>query len=175
MTAQLPIRELAAELFERHGRPVRAYLRALTGSVDLAEDLAQDVFLRVVRGAERYQAQDRERAWLFRIARNTLIDHRRRSAVRPMTVGRPVESARGATQTLRLDLSQALARLPDSEREALLMAEIGGLSYAEIAALLGITLPAVRSALYRARMALRANLLPPPALPAATRGPTDDD
>ncbi len=70
---------------------------------------------------------------------------------------------------------QALARLPDPERDALLMAEMGGLSYAEIAALLGITLPAVRSALYRARMALRADLLPPPPLPATTRGPTHDD
>ena len=53
--------DLSATLFERHGRSVRQYLRALTGSVELAEDLAQDVFVRVVRGADRYEPRERER------------------------------------------------------------------------------------------------------------------
>ena len=159
---------LAADLFERHGRVVQAYLRALTGSVELAEDLAQDVFVRVVRVADRYEARERERAWLFRIARSALSDHRRRLAVRPVVAPVEVEPVVEAAQVTRLDLRQALARLPDVEREAFLMAEIGGLSYAEIAAALEMSIAAIRSALYRARLSLRADLVPPPPLPSSS-------
>lgn len=84
---------LAGRLFERHGRSVRQYLRALTGRSDVADDLAQDVFVRVVQSAGGYEPRERERAWLFRIARNAAIDHRRRAAVRP----RPAEEAREPT------------------------------------------------------------------------------
>lgn len=170
-----PMDGLAADLFERHGRVIRGYLRALTGSVELAEDLAQEVFLRVVGQAERYEARERERAWLFRIARNALTDHRRRAAARPVTTTLSVELPTEPTQVVRLDLQQALARLPDGEREAFLMAEIGGLSYAEIASALDQTIPAVRSTLYRARLSLRRDLLPPRPLLASTRGMTHDD
>lgn len=176
---------LAARLFERHGRHVRQYLRGLSGSADVAEDLAQDVFLRVVRGANEYRPQDRERPWLFRIARNAFIDHVRRVGTRPATAA--LESAdgtaRAATQDLRVELRRALAELPENERDAFLLAEIGGLSYAEIAETLGVTIPSVRSSIYRARLALRAALarprpLDPPihaALPTHTGGKTHDD
>jgi RNA polymerase sigma factor (sigma-70 family) len=96
-------------------------------------------------------------------------------AVRPRAADTPVEVASAPTQEVRLDVRRALARLPDGERDALLMAEIGGLSYAEIAAALETTAPAVRSTLYRARMSLRASLLPPGPLPEpALRRPHDD-
>jgi RNA polymerase sigma-70 factor (ECF subfamily) len=150
---------------------VRQYLRALTGSAELAEDLAQDVFVRVVRGADRYEPRERERAWLFRIARNAALDHRRREAVRPAAAAYPLEPMTGATQALRAGLRQALAQLPETERDAFLMAELGGLSYAEIATALDLSVAAVRSSLYRARLALRAALTPPsPIAPAASRG-----
>ncbi len=167
---------LAGALFERHGRSVRQYLRALTGNADLAADLSQDVFLRVVRGAGRYEARERDRAWLFRIARNAVIDHRRRAAVRPAAAAAGVEPASGPTQALAVGLREALARLPEGDREAFLMAEVGGLTYAEIALALEVTVPAVRSAIYRARVALRAALLPPrPMAPPARQGHDHDD
>jgi RNA polymerase sigma factor (sigma-70 family) len=152
---------LAGELFERHGRSVRRYLRALTGNGDLAEDLAQEVFLRVLRGADRYQPRGRERAWLFRIARNLALDARRRAAVRPPG-GPALEVTVPATQSLSLTLGQALAELPPAEREAFLMVELGGLSYAETGVALELSVAAVRSCLHRARLALRATLPPPP-------------
>jgi RNA polymerase sigma-70 factor (ECF subfamily) len=71
---------LAAALFEKYRQPLRRYLRFATGNADLADDLTQDVFLRVVRGADGYQPRGRERAWLFRVARNVLLDHARRAA-----------------------------------------------------------------------------------------------
>jgi RNA polymerase sigma-70 factor (ECF subfamily) len=171
-----PTDGLAADLFARHGGPVRRYLRALTGSVELAEDLAQDVFVRVVRHADRYEPRERERAWLFRIARTTLIDHRRRLAARPAAADGEVEPAMPASQGLRLDLQRALAGLPEAEHEAFLLAEVAGLTYAEIAQTLELTVPAVRSAIYRARLALRATLMPPPPIaPPSRRGQDHDD
>jgi RNA polymerase sigma-70 factor, ECF subfamily len=171
-----PVTDLAGSMFERHGRSVRQYLRALTGSAELAADLSQEVFLRVVRGADRYEPRERERAWLFRIARNALTDHRRRAAVRPIGSGGSIELAVPPAQGLATELGRAMAGLPDAEREAFLMAELGGLTYVEIAAALELSLPAVRSAIYRARLSLRAALMPPPPIaPAALRGQDHDD
>lgn len=166
---------LAAALFDRHGRSVRRYLRALTGNIELAEDLAQEVFLRVVRHADRYEPRERERAWLFRIARTTLVDHRRRTAARPAIAEVVVDQTTPASQAVRLDVQQALARLDQTEREAFLMVEVAGLSYAEIAIALELTVPAVRSCLYRARLTLRAALDPPaPLAPMLLKDHSDD-
>ena len=165
-----------AELFGRHGRAVRHYLRAATGSAELAEDLAQDVFVRVVRSVGQYEPRERERAWLFRIARNILLDHRRRLAARPSSGGVVAHAVVVPTQALRTDLDSALARLPEAEREAFLLAELGGLTYDEIARVLQITAPAVRSCIYRARLALRTLLSPPGPLTAAiVKGMPHDD
>ena len=168
---------LAVRLFERHGRSVRQYLRALTGQSELADDLTQDVFVRVVQGAGGYEPRERERAWLFRIARNAAIDHRRRAAVRPQPAGEAREPTTAPVQALRSALAEALARLADAEREAFLLAELGGLSYAEIAVALDLTPAAVRSALYRARLSLRAALTPPAPVGSTTArtGHDDDD
>ena len=168
---------LAGRLFERHGRSVRQYLRALTGRSDLADDLAQDVFVRVVQNAGGYQPRERERAWLFRIARNAAIDYRRRAAVRPQTGGATREPATAPVQALRSALAEALGGLPDADREAFLLAELGGLSYVEIAAALDLTPAAVRSVLYRARLSLRAALTPPGPVGSTTArtGHDDDD
>lgn len=167
---------LAGRLFERHGRSVRQYLRALTGRSDVADDLAQDVFVRVVQSAESYEPRERERAWLFRIARNAAVDHHRRASVRPQADGDPHEVVTAPAQALRSALAEAIGRLPDAEREAFLLAELGGLSYAEIAVALDLTPAAVRSALYRARLSLRAALTPPgPAGSTTVRTGQDDD
>jgi len=163
---------LALELFERHRAALRAYLRLATGRSDIAEDLAQDVYLRVVRGEAAYQPRGKERAWLFSIARHLVVDHfRRRSREVPLR-----DAARPAAQTHGTSLREALVRLPDREREAFLLCEVGGLSYAEIATATASTIPAVRSAIYRARMQLRAEVLaPPPMLDQPTRSISDDD
>ena len=168
---------LAGTLFERHGRSVRRYLRALTGRSDLVDDLAQDVFVRVVQSSGAYEPRERERAWLFRIARNAAIDHRRRAAARPQGAGATREPTTAPVQALQSALAKAIARLPDAEREAFLLAEVAGLSYAEIAVTLDLTAAAVRSALYRARLSLRADLTPPGPVGSTTArtGHDDDD
>src|SRR5207247_6418432 len=101
----------AAAIFERNHLAVYRFLRRATGDGPAAEDLTQDVFLRIVRGLDRYEDRLRERAWVFRIARNVLLDRHRRAegppgAVpgggaggggrrAPDRVARPAGSARG--------------------------------------------------------------------------------
>ena len=68
-----------------------------------------------------HQPRERERAWLFRIARNAAIDHRRRAAVRPRAVREMREPTTAPVQALRSTLVEALGRLPDTEREAFLL------------------------------------------------------
>ena len=164
----------AARLFSEHGAAVRQYLRRAIRAGDTADDLSQEVFLRVVRGAGRYEPRERERAWVFRIAHNVLLDHRRRQG-RSREDHVDVEAAAPATQVVKTDLDRALAGLPEDEREAFLLGEIGGLTYAEIAATTRTTVPAVRSRIYRARLALRAKLIAPAPLASGAHVMGEDD
>jgi RNA polymerase sigma-70 factor (ECF subfamily) len=158
----------AGDLFERHHLIVFRFLRRMTGSAASAEDLAQEVFLRVVRGLEGYQDRFRERSWIFRIARNVLADRYRESQRSPPHL--PLQDAFATTvpasQGLRVVLDQALAHLPDDDREAFLMREVGGLGYEEIADAMGSTRDAARMRIYRARIALREALGPSRAVRA---------
>lgn len=152
---------LAAALFEKYRQPLWRYLRFATGSADVADDLTQDVFVRVVRSADAYQPRERDRAWLFRIARNLMTDHARRLSTRHEHTHVAAEPIRSAIQPQRASIKEALGRLGDRERQAFLLCEIGGLSYEELSHVLDLTVPAVRSLLYRVRLELRATVLPP--------------
>jgi RNA polymerase sigma-70 factor, ECF subfamily len=161
-----------AELFEQHQGALRSYLRSATGSSAAADDLVQDVYLRVVQRVSSYESRGRERAWLFTIARRLVIDRFRRER---KTSGLP-ELSRPATQALRVSLSEGLSQLSDHERDAFLFCELAGLTYAEIAEALGLSVDAVRSTLYRARLRLRDLVLVPPARNSPVNsGDGDDD
>jgi RNA polymerase sigma-70 factor, ECF subfamily len=168
------IGEVAIGMFHRHGRAVRRFLYRLTRNPAAADDLAGEVFLRVVQAAPAYEPREREAAWVFRIAQNVWRDANRRR-IRSVEDARAADLAAPATQVEGLDLQRGLDALPVDERVALLLGEMGGLSYAEIADSTGSTVPAVRSRIYRARQTLRARLLPPPRAAAAPlRGSHDD-
>ena len=148
-----------ADLYERHHLAIFRYLLRVTGSRDEAEDLTQEVFLRVVKAAHGYEDRDRERAWLFRIARNLRIDRSRQAQRTPSADSLAgADVAETAQQGLRVSLLSALDDLEGDDREAFVLAEIGGLSYADIAAICDTSPAAVRSRIYRARLALRAAL-----------------
>lgn len=148
-----------AELFERHHVAIYRYLFRMTGSRETAEELTQDVFVRVLKGLELYQERDRERAWLFRIARNLRCDHaRQRHRQPPSTPLEDVEPLEPQRQELQLSLARALAALDDDDREAFVLGEIGGFSYVEIGVICETTPAAIRSRIYRARLALRLAL-----------------
>ena len=148
----------AAGLFERHHLAVYRFLRRATGDGPAAEDLTQEVFLRIVRGLDRYEDRLRERAWVFRIARNVLVDRHRRAmrTDRDLPLAAVPDPASDGRQTEAIALQEALAGLREEEREAFLLREVAGLGYEEIGAVVDATSDAVRMRIYRARAGLRA-------------------
>jgi RNA polymerase sigma-70 factor, ECF subfamily len=150
----------AARLFERHHLAVFRFLSRMTGSPSLAEDLTQEVFLRVVRGLDAYDERSREVSWIFRIARNVMVDRHRARARSPQDASMHDAAvvSRPPGQVLVAILDEALGRLSEEDREAFLMREVGGLGYREIAEASGATPDAARMRIYRARLALREAL-----------------
>jgi RNA polymerase sigma factor (sigma-70 family) len=149
-------------LYDRYRQRLFAYVRQMLSAASRqdAEDVLQDVFVRAY-GALRHDAREMNvRAWLYRVAHNRCIDHLRRpvpSAHEVFEVSRkplhdPVEEAQRRDDLRRL--VEDVGRLPEQQRSALLMREIDGMSYAELAGALDVTVPAVKSLLVRARVGL---------------------
>jgi RNA polymerase sigma-70 factor (ECF subfamily) len=151
-----------ADIFDRHRRDIYRYLVRMTGRPDVADDLSQDVFLRVVRALQNGGPVGHERGWVFSIARNLLRDRHRSLRAQPAMAEPVVEPARAATQALAFGLAEALAGLDGDDRDVFLLKEIGGLRYAEISNTCGCSVESVRSRLFRTRMRLRESLAPLP-------------
>lgn len=150
----------AEDIFARHQRDIYRFVLRMTGRTDVADDVCQDVFLRVVRSLKNGGAVGHERGWVFAIARNLVADHRRTESRQLFAVGSAPEPAENGSQALAFGLDEALSGLADADREMFLLREIGGMNYAEIASACSCTVEAVRSRLFRARTQLRAVLAP---------------
>ena len=142
------------EVVTRHYRDVYRYLARTTGSRDRAEDLTQEVFLRVARAGRNGDEISHERGWVFSIARSVVAAYRRSEKGEP-AASSGAEPASRASHPMVLELTEALGRLPDLDREMLLLREIGGLTYEELAVACDCSVEAVRSRLHRTRSALR--------------------
>src|SRR5215207_2569587 len=148
-------------IHDRYRQRLLAYTRQmLSGSRSDAEDVLQDVFLRAYGALRDDDRPVTLRAWLYRVAHNRCIDHLRRPVPPAAEVyelsRRPVLDPPDETQR-REDLRrlvQDVQRLPEQQRSALLMRELDGLSYAELADALRTSVPAVKSLLVRARIGL---------------------
>lgn len=171
--------EAFAVLYERNKGGLYRYLLRQCGDTAEAQELFQDVWLNVVRARERYQVRARFRTYLYRLARNRLIDHYRRRAHNPIS-GRSLESlepekadgenagavaadARAPEEVLHGKrvgerLLRALAALPAAQREAFLLREEAGLSVEEIAELTGVGPETAKSRLRYALTKLRSVL-----------------
>lgn len=145
-------------LFAAHRDGVFRYLSRIVGQGD-APDLTKEVFLRVARSPVPDTTADGERAWVFRIARNLALNHRRDAGRRPGTV-ELADVSRSAPQETSLAMRQALDRLAPLDRDVFLLREVAGLSYDEIAISCEISPDAVRSRLQRTRQQLRQLLQP---------------
>lgn len=145
-------------LFDAHRDGVFRYLSRIVGQGD-APDLTQEVFLRVARSPVPDTTADGERAWVFRIARNLALNHRRDAGRRPSTV-ELADVSRSAPQETAAAMRQALDRLAPLDRDVFLLREVAGLSYDEIATACEISPDAVRSRLQRTRQQLRQWLQP---------------
>ncbi len=155
-------------LVDRWERDVLAFLVHMTGSRDDAEDLAQETFVRVFRQAGSYRAEGRFRSWLLRIAGNLARSrHRRRRILKwlPLDLERHNVAAATPPADRGLEAEQeaaavraAIARLPERQRQALVLHRFQGLRYVEVAEAMGTSLAGVESLIQRALAGLRADL-----------------
>lgn len=157
-------------LFVRYRQPVFGFFRRRVADAALAEELAQEAFLAIVKARGRYEATALFRSYLYGIAFRVLKAYRRKALLRAMFTGRMPERAEPAAETsieagllAGLALRDAVERLERMDREIVLLREFEELSYTEIAEVLRIPVNTVRSRLFRARMALRELLTAPAA------------
>jgi RNA polymerase sigma-70 factor (ECF subfamily) len=162
------------ELFAKHHGEIYAYLLRMLRDGELAADLTQDAFVKAYRNYDTLEKPENARAWLYQIAHRVALDElRRRKIVRflPWTGESrgAAPSAEHLAMELRLsgDLQRALAKMPERQRSALLLAELHDLTGLELAAALGVSHVAARALLTRARESLRQALAAERAADAA--------
>jgi len=157
------------QVARRYGRFLYTVAYRLTGNHDDAQDLVQEVLVRVERGLATYRPGSME-GWLSRIATNAFLDDVRRRNRRPldlagddldrMAPAAPGADIAAATDALGDDVQAALRILPEEYRVAVVLCDVVGLSYEEIADSLSVPVGTVRSRIHRGRSQLRTVLVP---------------
>ena len=157
------------ELFRRHRDRMYAVAVRTTNHRELAADAVQEAFISAFRRAEAYRGDAAVTTWLHRIVVNACLDRLRREKTSVRRAGDlgeldlPDLHDHHASVEARLDVREALARLPEGQRMALVLVDMHGLPVAEAAAVLGVAEGTVKSRCSRGREALAAILRPAPA------------
>ena len=144
-------------LYELYGERIFRYAYRLLGNRSDAEDATAETFLRVLRRSGELRADGAFRTWLFRITRNLCIDKLRQHKLMEL----PPDAQYGGSEersTLRVTIQQALDELPREYQDPLVLCDLEELSAKEAAIVLDISVPALKSRLYRGRRALRDRL-----------------
>ena len=171
------------ELLEPYRRGLHVHAYRMLGSLDDAEDVAQETLLRAWRALERFEPRASLKTWLFRIATNACLDEIERRPRRPEPIDPFPDDLRGEADSLiyepaaryalregmELALLAAIQLLPGRQRAVLILRDVLGWSGPEVAELLDTTLASVNSALQRARATVDA------ALPERVYAPVDSD
>ncbi len=167
-------------LFLRYRGPLVHYLFRFTGNRAVSEELMQETFLRLCRGAPTYEPRTAFRTWLYQIATNvarnevrrreysvrkeplTALTSRRQNRGRDRENGGDLGSPEGMAEARQTEeiVQSALGRMPEKQRAALLLSRHHGLSYQEIAGAMGLRVGAVKSLIHRATGTLRKHLDP---------------
>jgi RNA polymerase sigma-70 factor (ECF subfamily) len=168
-----------AELHRRWAKPLHRFLQGMCNDETLADDLVQEVFVRVWRAAPRYEPTAKYSTWLFHVARNHWLNERekRLHRIRPVSLDRtggdedepsmdaPDPQARTPAQHLLSKelggrIERAVSRLPDKLRETWALAVTQGLQYPEVSEILGIPVGTVKSRMFQAVRLVREDLMP---------------
>jgi RNA polymerase sigma-70 factor (ECF subfamily) len=152
----------APALWEDVASRLRPFLTRQVPPAEI-EDVLQDVFVRIQRGLSGLRDDERFTAWLFQIARNSVVEHHRTRARHPLPVvptdddlpAEPGDDDRDASRSLSACVSLFVARLPSPYREAVTLVELEGLTAREAAEMAGVSLPAMKSRVQRGRAQLR--------------------
>lgn len=190
--AETPIEELSDEelmiayaggnvqafevLMKRYEKPLFNFIVRSVKRADLAEEMLQEVFIRVIKSASKYQQTAKFSTWIYTIARNLCIDRARKKSGKELSLDQTIgdsekdthldrvvdESNQAATEHDRAvflsKLEEALEKLPEEQREVFLMREVSDLKFREISEILGIPVPTVKSRMRYALEALRGHL-----------------
>jgi RNA polymerase sigma-70 factor (ECF subfamily) len=167
------------ELVRRYERPVFSLIFRMVRDRELAEDLAQDTFIKVLNNIDRYRPEFKLSSWLFKIANNVTIDHLRKRQLATVSLdGSPHAQTAAEAQATSLDvesrgesaleaiesrelgsaIEQAIGNLRPEYRSCILLRHVEGRSYEEIAATLDLPLGTVKTYIHRARHELREAL-----------------
>ncbi|EEG76728.1 RNA polymerase sigma factor [Dethiobacter alkaliphilus] len=162
------------ELMKCYEQKVYALCFRMSGNHTDAQDLAQEAFLKAFRALPSFKGQSQFSTWLYRIVTNTCLDERRRQARRPglVSMDKPLDTDDGQiavtlpdkgpdplsealNSELQAEIQELLSRLPAGQRIVVVMRDLEGYSYDEIAAVLDVNIGTVKSRLNRARARLR--------------------
>lgn len=162
------------QLMQRYEKKVYALCFRMAGNPDDAADLAQEAFLKAFRALPSFKGESQFSTWLYRIVTNTCLDERRKRAKRPQLVSldKPLDTGDGEmaltlpadvpdplhsalAQELQAEIQALLALLPEEQRLVLVLRDLEGYSYEEIADILRINIGTVKSRLNRARTRMR--------------------
>ncbi len=158
------------EIVQRHAPAMFRFVRAIAPDDSAAEDALQDAFLGAWRGAARFRSETSVRNWLLTIARNAIYRQHRRRLREPEQTESLSELGAAAgwgddnPETLALQresheaLTLAMEQLTPSDREILLLRDVEGFSGAEVAAIVGLSVPAMKTRLHRARLRLSSKV-----------------
>lgn len=152
------------EIFNQFDAPLRRYVARRIHDRAAVDDVLQEIYLKIHRGLDSLRNPERIAPWLYRIARNAIIDHYRRARPTEELSDDHVEvtsedERRAFEERLRRSVTNMIDELPPIYREALTMSEIEGTRLAEVARRLGITLSGAKSRVQRGRRLLRKLLL----------------
>jgi RNA polymerase sigma-70 factor (ECF subfamily) len=160
--------EAVRELYRRYAPRVFAVVRRLAGDDQLAEDWAQEAWVRAIRALPNFRGEARFSTWLHRIAVNSALHGRRwreRRAGREVALPPALPVLGRVEQTpLRLSLERAMQTLPDGMRQVLVLHDVEGYTHEEIASFLGVTPGTSKSQLFKARARMRKVLSAPAEL-----------
>jgi RNA polymerase sigma-70 factor (ECF subfamily) len=162
------------ELVRRYQVPIHNLVRILTRGDAESEDLVQEAFVRAFRGVARFRGDSSFRTWLYRIALNVVKSHLGRRGRRLASGPLPSDDEDGEREIERVPsgedleaavarrqlIDRALAALPEELRTVIMLRDVQGLEYQEIAALTGVPIGTVESRIFRARQRLRPMLEP---------------
>lgn len=149
-------------LYDRYSPRVYAVVRRIAGDDDLAEDYAQEAWIRAIRALPTFRGEARFSTWLHRIAVNSALqavrkDKTRRKREAPLPDVIPVPPRVGDTLMAR-KLEEALAALPEGMRKVLILHDVEGYTHEEVGAALGVTSGTSKSQLFKARAKMRKML-----------------
>jgi RNA polymerase sigma factor (sigma-70 family) len=146
-------------LVQKHQSPLRAFFRKMCGGDEvLADDLAQETFLKAYRGMKNYQGQSQFLTWLFAIAKNVFYEHIRRSEAFT-DMAEETDASAESQQDLKMDMARCMLQLEPQERMVLTLSYMDGLSQTEVAELMEIPLGTVKTHALRAKEKLKTLLM----------------